>query len=72
MERQTGKVKWFDNTKGFGFITPDGGGRELFVHHTDVLREHKGRVELKEAEPVSFVVVNAEKGPKATSVRRGR
>jgi CspA family cold shock protein len=75
MERKYGKVKWFDDTKGFGFITPDDGGRECFVHHTEILSEdgkRRGRVSLKEGEPVSFLVETSAKGPKATMVRRGK
>ena len=60
--RQSGTVKWFNDEKGFGFITPDGGGDDLFVHFKAI--ESDGFKSLKEGQKVSFV---AEKGQKASS-----
>lgn len=58
--RQTGTVKWFNDEKGFGFITPQGGGDDLFVHFKAI--ESDGFKSLKEGQTVSFV---AEKGQRA-------
>lgn len=58
-DRQTGTVKWFNAEKGFGFITPQGGGDDLYVHFSAV--ESDGFNSLREGQTVSFV---AEKGPK--------
>lgn len=61
-----GKVKWFNDKKGYGFITPDEGGAELFVHHQDIQGE--GFKTLAEGQSVEFDVVQGEKGPKAVKV----
>ncbi|OGS47624.1 MAG: cold-shock protein [Elusimicrobia bacterium RIFOXYB2_FULL_62_6] len=61
-----GKVKWFNDKKGYGFITPDEGGAELFVHHQDITGE--GFKTLAEGQAVEFDVVQGEKGPKAVKV----
>ena len=61
-----GTVKWFDDAKGFGFITPDDGGKELFAHHTGIRME--GRRSLKEAQKVSYEAIDSDKGPKATNI----
>ena len=61
-----GEVKWFDNKKGFGFIEPDEGEEDVFVHHTDILME--GYAKLDEGQRVSFEVTQTEKGPKAMEV----
>lgn len=63
----TGKVKWFNDQKGFGFITPDDGGDDLFVHHTNI--ETKGFRSLQEAQEVEFEVGQGQKGPQALHVR---
>jgi CspA family cold shock protein len=63
----TGKVKWFNDQKGYGFITPDDGGRDLFVHFTEIQGE--GFRSLQEGQAVEFEKVEAEKGPKAAKVR---
>ena len=62
----TGKVKWFNSTKGYGFIKPDDGGEDLFVHHTSIQGE--GYKSLKEDQSVTFDVEDGEKGPQATNV----
>ena len=62
----TGTVKWFNETKGFGFITPDGGGSDLFVHHSEV--KMNGYATLAEGQKVKFEVGQGKKGPCATNV----
>ncbi len=66
MSKQTGTVKWFNDAKGYGFITPDGGGKDLFVHHTNILGE--GFKSLAEGQQVSFNVGTGPKGEHATEV----
>lgn len=63
----SGKVKWFDNKKGFGFIMQES-GQDVFVHHSSI--KGTGFKTLNEGEPVSFDVVTSEKGPKAENVQR--
>ena len=63
----TGTVKWFNDDKGFGFITPDEGGKDLFVHHTGI--EGQGFRSLSEGARVSFEAVAGDKGPKAVNVQ---
>ncbi|MBT3278510.1 MAG: cold shock domain-containing protein [Phycisphaerales bacterium] len=62
----TGKVKWFNNTKGFGFIETDDQQEDVFVHYRDIAGD--GFRSLKEGDPVSFEVAEGEKGPKALNV----
>lgn len=62
-----GTVKWFNGTKGFGFIAPADGGSELFVHQSEV-RDYESHG-LAENEKVEFEVGEGRKGPQATSVR---
>ena len=63
----TGTVKWFNPDKGFGFITPEDGGKDLFVHHTGI--ETDGYRSLDEGAKVSFETESGDKGPKAVRVR---
>jgi cold shock protein len=64
----TGTVKWFSDEKGFGFITPDDGGRDLFVHHTSITAD--GYRSLSEGLKVSYEEESAAKGPKAINVTK--
>jgi cold shock protein len=63
----TGIVKWFNAEKGFGFITVDGGGKDVFVHHTAIQAD--GFRELNENQRVEFEVVQGQKGLQAEAVR---
>jgi CspA family cold shock protein len=64
----TGTVKWFNATKGYGFITPDDGGKDVFVHVTAV--ERAGMQSLVEGQRVSFQVVPDRRGLKAVDLAR--
>ena len=66
MARITGTVKWFNDAKGFGFITPENGEKDCFVHHTAIQGE--GFKSLTEGQRVEFEVVQAQKGPAAQNV----
>lgn len=66
--RVTGTVKWFNESKGFGFITPDGGGKDCFVHHSAI--QATGFASLREGERVEFEVVQEQKGPAARNVTK--
>ncbi len=63
----TGTVKWFNDAKGFGFIKPDGGGADLFAHHSAI--QMSGFKTLKENQKVEFEVVQGPKGPAASNIR---
>ena len=63
----TGKVKWFNDAKGFGFITPDDGGKDLFAHHSSI--QMSGFKSLKENQQVQFDVVDGPKGPAASNIK---
>jgi len=66
MARITGTVKWFNDAKGFGFITPENGEKDCFVHHTAI--QAQGFKSLAEGERVEFEVVQGQKGPAAQNV----
>ena len=65
MAQYVGKVKWFNNVKGYGFLGRDG-GNDVFVHYSSIKRD--GYKTLKEGDPVAFAVVQGEKGPQADQV----
>ncbi len=67
MTTQTGKVKWFNDAKGFGFITPDSGGDDLFAHFSEV--QGKGFRSLVENQVVEFDVKTGPKGLQAANIR---
>jgi len=62
-----GTVKWFNNEKGFGFIAPDDGSKDVFVHYSNLVGE--GHKSLDENQRVEFDLVVAQKGPQAENVR---
>ncbi len=64
----TGKVKWFNESKGYGFIEPEGGGRDIFVHYSSIHGE--GYKTLSEGQVVEFDIVQGEKGPQASNVSK--
>ena len=65
----TGTVKWFNSSKGYGFIIPDDGGDDLFVHHSEIKAD--GYATLEEGQKVEFEVGEGKKGPCATNVVPG-
>ena len=65
MTTQTGTVKWFNDSKGFGFITPDGGGADLFAHFSSI--NMQGFKTLTEGQKVSFEVTMGNKGKQQAS-----
>ena len=66
--RNIGTVKWFNDAKGFGFITPEGGARDCFVHHSAIRMD--GFKSLKEGDRVEFDIVQGQKGPAAENVTK--
>jgi len=66
--RTTGRVKWFNDSKGFGFITPENGEKDCFVHHTAI--QGDGFKSLAENELVEFDIVEGQKGPAAANVTK--
>jgi len=65
--RKSGAVKWFSRVKGYGFITPDGETKEIFVHFSGI--EGEGYRNLEEGQRVSYAVEDTPKGPQAVAVR---
>ncbi|MDQ2141055.1 cold-shock protein [Alcaligenaceae bacterium A4P071] len=64
---ETGIVKWFNAEKGFGFIVPEGGGKDLFAHFSEI--QGDGFRSLEENQRVSFVTAQGQKGPQATKIQ---
>lgn len=65
---EKGKVKWFSNVKGYGFLEKEGGGQDIFVHYSAIQGE--GYKTLEQGENVTFEIVQGEKGPQAANVVR--
>ena len=62
-----GTVKWFNDTKGYGFITPDDGSPDVFAHYSDIQVE--GFKTLSEGQKVEFEIMSSPKGPRASNIR---
>ncbi|HFQ9383996.1 TPA: cold-shock protein [Serratia marcescens subsp. marcescens ATCC 13880] len=65
-DKMTGSVKWFNESKGFGFITPDNGSKDVFVHFSAI--QSGGFKTLNEGQKVEFAIENGQKGPSACNV----
>ena len=66
-EMATGTVKWFNSEKGYGFITPEDGTKDVFVHYSGI--EGEGYKSLNEGQKVEYTVTQGQKGPQASGVR---
>ncbi|MGB9234117.1 MAG: cold shock domain-containing protein [Terriglobales bacterium] len=66
MERLKGTVKWFNNSKGYGFLGRDDGGEDVFIHFSAIIGD--GYKSLQEGDPVEFEIVQGLKGPQAANV----
>lgn len=67
MKTEIGIVKWFNNDKGFGFISPESGGKDLFAHYSEI--QGTGHKSLEENQRVSYVASQGQKGPQATMIQ---
>jgi len=67
-EMMNGTVKWFNSEKGYGFIQPDDGSKDVFVHFRQVNYNGYGRVKLDEGQKVTFSIGEGQKGPQAENV----
>ena len=67
-QRLTGTVKWYNRKKGFGFVTPDAGGEDIFIHHSALGRNQQTRID--EGDRIAFSIENRKKGPSATDVTK--
>ncbi|NYT38604.1 cold-shock protein [Allopusillimonas soli] len=65
-QREFGIVKWFNNDKGFGFISPEAGGKDLFAHYSEI--SGSGHRSLEENQRVSYIAAAGQKGPQATAI----
>ncbi|WP_028357822.1 cold-shock protein [Brackiella oedipodis] len=65
-QKQLGTVKWFNDAKGFGFITPEAGGEDLFAHFSSI--QMSGFKTLKEGQKVSFIITDGPKGKQALDI----
>ena len=65
---ETGTVKWFNSEKGFGFIEPEDGGKDVFVHFRQINNNGQDRVSLDEGQKVTFEIGEGQKGPQAENV----
>jgi CspA family cold shock protein len=63
-----GTVKWFNDEKGFGFIQQNNGGKDVFVHFRQINNPDRGRITLREGQPVTFEIGESDKGPQAQNV----
>lgn len=67
-DRLTGTVKWFNGEKGYGFATPDDGGKDVFIHYSAIQAE--GYRTLDEGDRIEFAIEEGDKGPKAVNVTK--